>query len=95
MTLTGEIWCVICELEFWFMFFVITILYVVSFHIEPWVYFIKIDNESIAIWSLRLRQNGRHFANDIFKYIFLTGNIWIWIKISPNFVPKGSITSIA
>ena len=36
-------------------------------------------------------QNGRHFANDIFSHIFLNGNVWISIKISLKFVPKGSI----
>ena len=44
--------------------------------------------------SLRPRQNGRHFADDIFKCIFLNENIWIPIKISLKFVPKGSINNI-
>ena len=35
------------------------------------------------------RQNGCHFADNIFKCIFLNENIWIRIKISLNFVPKG------
>ena len=39
--------------------------------------------------TLRLRQNGRHFADDIFKWIFLNENIWISIKISLKFVSKG------
>ena len=43
--------------------------------------------------TLRPRQNGRHFA-DIFECIFLNENIWIWIKISPKFVPKGPINYI-
>ena len=37
--------------------------------------------------SLRPRQNGRHFAEDIFKCIFLNENILIPIKISLKFVP--------
>ena len=41
--------------------------------------------------SLRPRQNGRHFADDIFKCIFLNENVWIPIKISLKFVPKGPI----
>ena len=41
--------------------------------------------------TLRPRQNGRRFADDIFKGIFLNENIWIPIKISLNFVPKGPI----
>ena len=44
--------------------------------------------------TLRPRQNGRHFPDDIFKYIFLNENIWIWIKISLKFVSKGSINNI-
>ena len=44
--------------------------------------------------TLRPRQNGRHFADDIFKYIFLNENIWISIKISLKFVPKGPINNI-
>ena len=44
--------------------------------------------------TLRPRQNGRHFADDIFKRIFLNENIWIPIKISLKFFPKGSINYI-
>ena len=42
----------------------------------------------------RPRQNGRYFAEDIFKCIFLNENIWISIKMSPKFVPKCSINNI-
>ena len=44
--------------------------------------------------TLRPRQNGRHFADDILKYIFLNENFWIPIKISLKFVPKGPIDNI-
>ena len=44
--------------------------------------------------TLRPRQNGRHFADDIFKCIFLNENVWISIKISLKFVPKGPINDI-
>ena len=44
--------------------------------------------------TLRPRQNGRHFADDIFKRIFLNENIWIPIQISLKFVPEGSINNI-
>ena len=37
------------------------------------------------------RWNGQHFADDILKCIFFNENIWIWIKISLKFVPKGLI----
>ena len=44
--------------------------------------------------SLRPRQNGRHFADDIFKCSFLNENVWISIEISLKFVPKGPINNI-
>ena len=44
--------------------------------------------------TLRPRQNGRHFANAIFKSIFVNENIWILIKISLEFVLKGSFNNI-
>ena len=44
--------------------------------------------------TLRLRQNGRHFADDIFKCIFLNENVWITVKISLKFVPKAAINNI-
>ena len=52
-----------------------------------------------SFWSwcfntLRPRQNGCHFAEDIFKCIFLNENVWIPIKISMKFVPKGPINNI-
>ena len=36
--------------------------------------------------SLRPRQNGRHFPDDIFKWIFLNENVWIFIKRVLNFL---------
>ena len=44
--------------------------------------------------TLRPRQNGRHFADDIFKRFFLNENVWIPIKISLKFVPKDPIDNI-
>ena len=44
--------------------------------------------------TMRPRQNGRHFADDIFKCIFLNENIWILIKISLKFVPQRPINNI-
>ena len=46
-----------------------------------------------AINTLRPRQNGRHFADDTFKRIFLNENIRISIKISLKFLPKGPISN--
>ena len=56
-----------------------------------------------AIWNdvawsvntLRLRQNGRLFPDDIFKYIFLNENLSIMTKISLKFVPEGWFNKIA
>ena len=47
-----------------------------------------------AFNTLRPRQNGRHFADDTFKPIFLNENIRISIKISLNFVPEIPINNI-
>ena len=44
--------------------------------------------------TLRPRQNGRHFADDLFKCIFLNENVWIPIKISLKLVSKGPINTI-
>ena len=44
--------------------------------------------------TLRPRQNGRHFPDDIFKCIFLNENVWILINISLKFVPRGPIHNI-
>ena len=50
------------------------------------------DPKSGNINTLRMRQNGHQFADDIFK--FLNENVWTLIKISLKFVPKGSINNI-
>ena len=47
-----------------------------------------------SVNTLRPRQGGRHFPDDIFKCIFLNENIQISIKISLKFVPKGQINNI-
>ena len=44
--------------------------------------------------TLRPRRNRRHFADDIFKCIFLNENVLISIKISLKFVPYGPINNI-
>ena len=50
--------------------------------------------QCMDINTLRPRPNGRHFADDIFKCIFLNENVWIPIEISLKFVPKGPINNI-
>ena len=47
-----------------------------------------------CINTLRERQNCRHFADDIFKCIFLNENVWILFKISLKFVPKLQMNNI-
>ena len=54
---------------------------------------IKMANE-ISMNTLRPRQNGRHFADDTFKRIFMNENVRISISISLKFVPKGLINNI-
>ena len=48
----------------------------------------------IRLNTLRLRRNGHRFPDDIFKHILLNENVWISIKISLKFVPKGPINNI-
>ena len=50
--------------------------------------------EPISLNTLRPRQNGRRFADDTFKRIFLNDNVRISIKISLKFVPKGPVKNI-
>ena len=50
--------------------------------------------QKLFVNTLRPRQNGRHFADDIFKCIFLNENVWISIKISLKFVPNYPINNI-
>ena len=54
----------------------------------------KYTSVHTLINTLRLRQNGRHFPDDIFKLILLNENAWISIKISLKFVPSGPISNI-
>ena len=49
---------------------------------------------SHCIITLRLRQNGCHFADDSIKYIFFNENVWISIKMSLKFGPQGPINNI-
>ena len=57
-----------------------------------WSTFICKKNHTFK--TLRPRQNGCHFADNIFKCAFLNENIWISINISQNFAPKGQINNI-
>ena len=48
----------------------------------------------ISFNTLRPRQNGRHFPDDIFKWIFANENAWISINTSMKFVPRGPINNM-
>ena len=54
----------------------------------------KLTMVKVQFNSLWLKQNGRHFADDIFNCIFLNETAWIWIKISLKFVILGSVDNI-
>ena len=53
---------------------------------HPWL----TDSLRDGINTLRPRQNGRHFADDTFKRIFVNKNVWNLIEISLKFVPRSS-----
>ena len=53
-----------------------------------------VDPMGPVVNILRPRRNEQHFADDIFKRIFFNENVWISIKISLKFVPKGPINNI-
>ena len=56
-----------------------------------WATIVAGVRQRVNLW--RPRQNGRHFPDDIFKWVFLIENVWIAIKISPKLVPKGLINT--
>ena len=47
-----------------------------------------------GINTLRPRQNGPYFSDDIFRRIFLNENVWISIEISLKFIPKHPINNV-
>ena len=62
---------------------------------------VSLGNEYCNCWlpgtinTLRPRQNGRHFPEDILKCIFLNENLWILKTISLKYVPYGLIIYMA
>ena len=62
-----------------------------------WVYItldcVKYRHTRVLLNTFRPRQNGRHFPYDIFKRIFWNENVWILIKNSLTYVPKGPINN--
>ena len=49
---------------------------------------------NVTVNILRSWQNGRHLPDEIFKCIFSNEHVWISIKISPRFAPKGPTDNI-
>ena len=45
-------------------------------------------------YTMRLRQNGYHFAHNTFKRIFLNENVKISFNMSLKFVPKSPVNNI-
>ena len=58
-----------------------------------WLRCIFWDFSHTNVYTLRPRQNGRRFADDTFKRIFLNESVGISIKISLKFVQKGPINN--
>ena len=62
---------------------------------SPAVRVLREDNTLAEVYfmfdTLRPRQNGLHFPDDILKLIFLNENAWIAIEILLQFVPRGPI----
>ena len=70
------------------------LMYMHIHHWRPSLYQTVTRRVILIINSLRPRQNGRHFADDIFNGISLIANVWIPIKISLKYVPRGPINNI-
>ena len=78
-TLKELVYWPIIQIYFWFTWWIMQLCYA---DYRPCVY------------TLRPRQNGRHFPDDICKCIFLNENAYISIKISLKFVPKARINNV-
>ena len=50
-------------------------------------------NLCIKSWHIEAETCGCHFAEDVFKCIFLNENVWSLIKFLLKFVPKGPINN--
>ena len=66
----------------------------ISIQVRRHLYIEAVGPQVLFFNTLRPRQNWRHFADNIFKWIFLNENVWIPIKISLKFVPRGPINYI-
>ena len=64
-------------------------------HLVRPVYNIRKTPGLLGFNTLRPRQDGRLFPDDIFKSIFFNENVQILIKISPTFIPKAPINNFS
>ena len=64
----------------------------IRYLIQCWHLMVTLGHNGLS--TLRPKQNGRHFPDDIFKWIFLNENIWILLRISLKFVPRVRINNI-
>ena len=55
---------------------------------------VELTSASHSLNTLRPRQNGRDFPDNIFKCIFLNENVSISVQISLKFLPKDPISNI-
>ena len=70
-------------------------LYIMSCKSRVGYYMFGVEWNEVDLFNrLRPRQNHHQFIDDILKNIFLNENVWISIKISLKFVPRGSINNI-
>ena len=64
-------------------------------HISPALVIFQMESLVIIMlrfYWLRLEQHGCHFADNIFKQIFLNENCCILIEISLKFVPEARVS---
>ena len=55
---------------------------------------ISYTGKTISLYWIGAQGICSHFPDNILKCIFLNENVWLSIKISQNFVPKGPIKNI-
>ena len=87
--ITGPLWIITCSLY----------INTGPLYISPWQVWLRGTMKSAddlgIINSSPPGQNGRHFADDMFKCIFLNENIWISNEISLKYIPRGLIDNMS
>ena len=72
----------------WSLFLRVQLIQIMAWH---WTWCIY-SYSSGLLNILRPRQNGCHFADNIFKCIFLNENVWISLEISLKFIHRIQLT---